>query len=75
MKCNVGGIDMAVRLIVGVALVVVGLSVPMSIVWQVVVFVIAAIALVTGLIRYCPANALMGLNTCARHGGEPQPKT
>jgi hypothetical protein len=75
MKCNVGGVDMAARLIVGLALVVVGLSVPMSIVWQVVVFVIAAIALVTGIIRYCPLNALMGLNTCARHGGEPHPKT
>ena len=69
MKCNVGGLDMTVRLVVGVALVVVGLMVPMSMVWQVVVFVLAAIALITGAVRFCPVNAMLGLNTC---GGQKQ---
>lgn len=66
MKCNVGGYDMAARLILGVVLVVVGLTVPMAMAWQVAVYVVAAIALVTGLVRYCPINALFGLNTCSK---------
>jgi hypothetical protein len=66
MKCNVGGIDMAARLIVGAVLVALGLVVQMSVVWQVIVFAVAAIAIVTGVARYCPANALLGINTCAR---------
>lgn len=66
MKCNVGGVDMYARLVIGVVLLVVGFSVPMATMWQTVVFVLAAIALVTGAIRYCPLNALIGLNTCQK---------
>jgi membrane protein implicated in regulation of membrane protease activity len=66
MKRNVGGIDMAMRLIVGAVLVAFGLVVQMSTVWQVIVFVVAAIAIVTAIARYCPANALLGINTSAK---------
>lgn len=74
MKCNVGKVDMAMRLVVGAVLVIIGLTVPMNTAWQVVLFVLAAIALVTGVVRYCPANALLGINTCAREqqGGAKQ---
>ena len=67
MKCNVGGADMIARLVIGAVLLVVGVVVPMSIVWQAIVLAVAAIVLVTGIVHYCPANALLGLDSCARH--------
>ena len=72
MKCNVGGIDMGARLVIGAVLLIVGFTVPLSTVWQAVAFVLAAIALITGLVRYCPINSLIGLNTCAREHEESQ---
>jgi len=71
MKCNVGGMDRTLRIIVGIILIVVALLVPLSLVWQVLLFVIAAVALVTASIRFCPANALFGLNSCAIASKEP----
>lgn len=67
MKCNVGGVDRTARLVVGVVLLVVGATVPMATGWQALVFVIAAIALVTGIVRFCPVNAALGLNSCKQH--------
>lgn len=64
MKCNVGGIDMAGRLIIGAVLLIAAFTVSMSTAWQTVLLVVAAIALVTGIIRYCPLNQMLGLNTC-----------
>ncbi len=66
MKCNVGKVDMTARFIIGILLLVVGFAVPLSAVWQRVVLALGAIALVTGAIRYCPVNALLGLNTCKK---------
>lgn len=66
MKCNVGGVDMGARLIIGIALLAVGLFVPMNVTWQTVALVVGTIAVVTGAIRYCPLNAALGINTCGR---------
>ena len=70
MKCNVGGIDMGARLVIGAVLLVTGFTLPLSAVWQTVVFALATIALITGLVRYCPINSLIGLNTCAQQKEE-----
>lgn len=64
MKCNVGGMDRAARLTVGVVLLLVGFFAPIPAGWQIIVFILAAVALVTGLARYCPLNAAIGLDTC-----------
>lgn len=64
--------DMTVRLMVGVVLLAIGLAVPLSLAWKVVALVIAVIALITGIIRYCPVNSLIGLNTCARQSQQSQ---
>ena len=64
MKCNVGGIDRTGRIVLGVALGVVGLAAPIGMTWMIVVLVVAAIALVTATVRFCPANAILGINTC-----------
>ena len=71
MKCNVGGTDMVTRQIVGVVLLLIGFFVPMNAVWQTVVLVLAAIALITGLAHYCPINAMMKFNSCEHKKDEP----
>ena len=71
MKCNVGGTDMVTRLIVGVVLLLIGFLVPMNAVWQTVVLVLAAIALLTGLVHYCPINAMLKFDSCAHKKETP----
>lgn len=67
MKCNVCGIDRIGRIVVGIVLLGVGLLAPgLDMVWRGVLLVIAAVALVTAAIQYCPANAVLGLNCCGR---------
>ena len=64
MKCNVGGIDRTGRIVLGVALGIVGLAAPIGMTWMIVALVVAAIALITATVRFCPANAILGINTC-----------
>lgn len=64
MKLNVGGYDRIGRFVLGVVLLLVGMAAPLSALWQTVVFVVAGIALVTAVVRFCPANYLLGINTC-----------
>jgi len=64
MKCNVGGLDRTSRIVIGLVLLIVGLAAPINMTWQIVTLVIAAIALVTAVVRFCPANAVFGVNTC-----------
>jgi len=69
MKINEGGIDRALRIIVGVvliALVFVGPKTPWG--W------IGLIPLITGLVGICPLYAILGINTCKScgdDGGKP----
>ncbi len=61
MTSNVGGIDRILRIIVGLgllAIVFVGPQTPWG--W------IGLIPLVTGLVGFCPAWRLIGVNTCSR---------
>lgn len=67
MKYNVGGVDRAIRMTLGVALFFVGYFGGFSIAGAVVVYLFAAAALITGLINFCPLYRLFGINTC----GEP----
>jgi hypothetical protein len=64
MKLNVGGYDRIGRIVIGVVLLIVGLAAPIGMTWQVVALVVAAIALVTAAVRFCPANYFLGINTC-----------
>ena len=64
MKCNVGGIDRIGRIVVGIVLLVVGIVAPIEMTWRIVALVIAAIALLTAIVRFCPVNAMLGFNSC-----------
>lgn len=64
MKLNVGGYDRIGRIVIGVVLLLVGMTAPISGAWQLIAFVVAGIALVTGIVQYCPVNHLFGIDTC-----------
>ncbi len=60
MKCNEGGIDRGLRVIVGLALI--GLTLTETIgAWG----WIGVVPLLTGAIGFCPAYAIFGMNTCS----------
>jgi hypothetical protein len=59
MKVNEGGLDRVVRVIAGLgilSLAFVGPHTP----WA----YLGAIPLLTGIVGFCPAHALLGINTC-----------
>jgi len=61
MKANVGTIDRALRIIVGLALI--GLTLSGNIgVWG----WIGVVPLATGIFRFCPAYTLVGASTCKK---------
>jgi len=59
MKSNVGGIDKILRIVVGLGLVAWAL-VGGGPVWA----WIGVVPLATGLLNWCPAYTLLGMNTC-----------
>lgn len=64
MACNVGGTERAIRVALGMGLIVAAVFVEQP-GWGVgAMFVIGGVAMLTGLIGFCPAWKLFGLNTC-----------
>jgi cadmium resistance protein CadD (predicted permease) len=63
MTCNVGTVDRVLRIAVGLALLSLVFIGPQS--WW---GLLGLIPLVTGLGRFCPAYALLGVRTCANDG-------
>jgi hypothetical protein len=59
MKANEGGLDRGIRVIVGVALIALTLTGKIG-AWG----WIGVVPVLTGLIGWCPAYALIGLKTC-----------
>ena len=58
MKCNVGGVDRVLRIVVGLVLIALALMGAIG-VWG----WIGVIPLATGLFKFCPAYTLLGINT------------
>ena len=58
MKANVGGIDKILRIIAGIALIAWALTGGPLWAW------IGVVPLATGLMGWCPAYLLLGMNTC-----------
>jgi hypothetical protein len=63
MSRNVGGTDRAIRLIVGIALIATGLLHFVIGPWAIVVYVVGGVALATGVVGFCPAWSVIGINT------------
>jgi len=63
LPVNVGPIDRVVRIVLGIGLVVVALSGAVAGPLLAVAWLIAAIALVTGAIGFCPLYFVLGIST------------
>ncbi|KPQ24481.1 MAG: hypothetical protein HLUCCA13_09500 [Halomonas sp. HL-48] len=61
MKSNVGGMDKILRILIGIALMVLALFGAIG-AWG----WIGVVPLATGLFNFCPAYKLLGINTCKR---------
>lgn len=74
MRKNACGLDRTARLIVGTALAVLALGTSGGLTdrddamatWQLLAGFAAAELLATGLLQWCPANYLLGIDTCER---------
>lgn len=60
MKCNEGTIDRGLRVIVGLALVIMAATGTVG-AWG----WVGVVPLLTGAIGFCPAYTIFGMNTCA----------
>ncbi|WP_172674199.1 YgaP family membrane protein [Syntrophomonas palmitatica] len=58
MKCNVGKTEQVIRIILGIAIILLGLYFKSW--WG----LIGLLPITTGLIRYCPLSAILGVSTC-----------
>ena len=58
MKCNVGNTEKIIRVVIGLITAYLGFAVNP---WF---YVIAAIALLTAAVGFCPVTNLLGINTC-----------
>jgi hypothetical protein len=70
IPCNVGGPERFFRIGLGVVLILMVLIGAVGGTVAFFTFVIGAVALGTGIIKYCPISALTGRNTCESAGGE-----
>jgi hypothetical protein len=59
MKCNSGGIERSIRVLVGLILITLAATGTVGM-WG----WVGAIPLLTGIFGFCPAYTLMGMNTC-----------
>jgi len=63
MEKNVGGMDRKARIVGGLILLVAAIFLPSMPGLTVLLYVLAVIGLGTGLVRFCPLNALFKINT------------
>ncbi|MEI6362737.1 MAG: DUF2892 domain-containing protein [Actinomycetes bacterium] len=66
MISNVSGVDRIIRVVIAIAAVVGALAVGASSVLGIILFVVAAIMLVTAAVGFCPLYRLFGLSTKAK---------
>lgn len=64
MISNVGSTDRLIRFVLGIVLIALGLTHFVTGGLALAAYVVGAIALVTGVIRYCPAWSIFGISTC-----------
>ena len=66
MTCNVGNAERVMRTIAGLSVALFALLGPVAGAWQIAIFIIAAVAVVTGVLGFCPLHTvLVGISTCS----------
>jgi len=64
MKKNVGSADMVIRIIIAVVIAILLSTGSITGTWAVVLAIVGAIALLTGLFNRCPLYTLFGFSSC-----------
>ena len=65
MACNLGEIERAIRIVLGVICISAGAFAGLPTWGAAVAYVVGAVALGTGAVGFCLAWKLLGINTCA----------
>ncbi|UFS68375.1 DUF2892 domain-containing protein (plasmid) [Paracoccus denitrificans] len=66
MQINIGSAERALRLILGIVLVALPFLVGLSALWTWVSVIAGLVLVVTGVVRFCPIWALLGIRTGGR---------
>jgi len=66
MKANVGGVDRAIRLVAGIALIAWGAVGSLAAPWNYVAMGVGAVFALTALVRFCPLYPILGISTCKK---------
>jgi hypothetical protein len=65
MKANTGSTDRIIRIVLAIIIGYYAYSTSFEVAWiQIVLYVVAAILLITTFIKFCPLYAIFGINTC-----------
>ena len=64
MSHNVGGVERGIRIAIGLVLLGVAFTHVLTGTIAIVAYVVGGVALLTGLVGYCPAWTVFGINTC-----------
>lgn len=65
MTKNVGAVDRGIRLVLGIALLLLPFLHVVRGGLAIAAYVVGGIALITGLVQICPAWSIFGINTCS----------
>ncbi|MDX8391925.1 MAG: DUF2892 domain-containing protein [Mariprofundaceae bacterium] len=66
MRANLGSADRVIRFILGLGLIAAGFLAGLVAPWNWVAMGVGAVLAVTALIKFCPAYAVIGVNTCTK---------
>ena len=64
MTKNVGGVERGIRLVIGIALLALAFLHVVTGTMAIAAYTVGAVAIITGLVQYCPAWTVFGINTC-----------
>ena len=66
MRINIGTPERLARIVLGLILLAVALLASLSTLWTWVLVVVGLVLVVTGIVRFCPAWAVFGINTAEK---------
>jgi hypothetical protein len=66
MKKNVGNLDKVIRLIIALVIIVLGFAKVITGTFAIILFIIAAVFILTSIFSICPIWMLLGLSTCKK---------
>lgn len=65
MKANTGSTDRIIRIVLAIIIGYYAYSTSFEAAWvQIVLYVVAAVLLITAFVKFCPLYTILGINTC-----------